>query len=118
MGNELFRRKVKRKATKKPKRNVKQLKVQMGKGLSFSNFKTTKEQWIDELRYKKLNWKNVSKKERQSKTTSSSSVTKKVFSKHWKETTPEEDKCLKLRNSSNFGVVFERKTKENQICAG
>lgn len=54
MSNELFKRKVKRKATKKTKRNVKQLKVQMGKGLSFSNFKTTKEQWIDELRYKKV----------------------------------------------------------------
>ena len=98
--NELFRRKVRRKATQKEKETLKQLKVQMGKERTSSN------------------WKNVSKRERESKITSSSIVTKKVaFSKHLKETRPKKEKCLRLRNSSNFGVVFGRR-KEHQICPG
>ena len=49
-------------------------------------------------------------RERKRKTTSSSSVTKKAFSKHW-ETKPEKEKIL-----PHFGVVLGRKTKEHRIC--
>ena len=51
---ELFRRKVKRKATKKEKEILKQLKVQMGKELTSNKLKIAKEQWVDKLRYKKV----------------------------------------------------------------
>ena len=40
--NELFRRKLRRKATKKEKEILKQLKVQMGNELTSNNFKNHK----------------------------------------------------------------------------
>ena len=53
--NKLFRKKVRRKATKKEKRILQQLKIQMGKELTSNNLKIAKEQWTDKLRYKKVN---------------------------------------------------------------
>ena len=52
--NELFRRKVRKKATKTEKEILKQLKVQMGKELTSNNLRIAKEQWIDKLRYKNV----------------------------------------------------------------
>ena len=52
--NEIFRRKVRKKATKTEKEILKQLKVQMGKELTSNNLRTAKEQWIDKLRYKNV----------------------------------------------------------------
>ena len=94
MSNELFRKKVRRKATKKKKEILKQLKVQMGKELTSNSLRIAKEQWIDKLRYKQVKLENISERERESKTTSSSSVTKKVFSKQWKEARPKKETCL------------------------
>ena len=54
MNNELFRRKVRRKATKNEKEILKQLKAQIGKRLTHNHLKIEKEQWTDKLRYKKV----------------------------------------------------------------
>ena len=54
MNNELFRRKVRRKATKNEKEILKQLKAQIDKGLTHNHLKIEKEQWTDKLRYKKV----------------------------------------------------------------
>ena len=54
MNNELFRRELRRKATKKKKEILKQLKVQVGKELLSNNLKIAKELWIDKLRHKKV----------------------------------------------------------------
>ena len=60
--NELFRRKVRRKAPKKENEILKQMKVQMGKELTSNNLKIAKKQWIDRLRYKKVKLENFVEK--------------------------------------------------------
>ena len=45
-----------------------------------------------------------------------SSLTKKTFSKHFTETRSEKEKCLRLRHSLNFGVVFGRKQKDTKYA--
>ena len=66
MNNELFRKKVRRKVTKKEE---KQLKVQMGKELTSNNLRIAQEQRIHQLRHKKVkferNYQNEKKKARQ-----------------------------------------------------
>ena len=54
-GNELHRRKQQRKATKKEKENISQLRKKMdGIEVTPKNLRVAKEQWIDKLRYKKV----------------------------------------------------------------
>ena len=54
-GNELHRRKQQRKATKKEKEILRELKTNMnGKEVTPNNLKMAKEQWLDKLRYKKI----------------------------------------------------------------
>ena len=54
-GNELHRRKQQRKATKKEKKILRELKTNMnGKEVTPNNLKMAKEQWLDKLRYKKI----------------------------------------------------------------
>ena len=51
-GNELYRRKQKRKATKKEKEIIKHLRTNMnGKEVTPQNLRILKEQWLDKLRY-------------------------------------------------------------------
>ena len=52
--NELYTRKIRRKATKREKEILNQIKVQMDKELTSNNLRIAKEQWIDKLRYKKV----------------------------------------------------------------
>ena len=70
MNNELFRKKVRRKGTKKEEKEIlKQLKVQMGKELTSNNLRIAQEQRIHQLRHKKVkferNYQNEKKKARQ-----------------------------------------------------
>ena len=53
-GNELHRRKQQRKATKKEKRIIIELKTKIEKETTSRNLRTAKEQWLDKLRYKKI----------------------------------------------------------------
>ena len=53
--NEIHRRKVNRKQTKKEKRILKELSANLEEGkTSTSNLRKAKEEWLDELRYKKV----------------------------------------------------------------
>ena len=55
MGNELHRRKQRRKATKREKEIINQLRASMdGKEVTSGNLRATKEQWLDKLQYKKV----------------------------------------------------------------
>ena len=65
-GNELHRRKQLRKATKKEKNIIHQLKERMdGKEVTPRNLRAAKELWIDQLRYKKVKLsKNIEKRNR------------------------------------------------------
>ena len=86
--------------------------MQTGKELNSNNLKIAKEQWIVKQRYKKVKLENcIDKRKRRQ----GNIKTKKAFSKHWKEARPKKGKCLGLRNSSNFRVVFGRKTKEKEV---
>ena len=54
-GNELHRRKQQRKATKKEKEIINQLRISMnGNEVTSRNLRAAKEQWLDKLRYKKV----------------------------------------------------------------
>ena len=54
-GNELHRRKQRRKATKREKEIINQLRASMdGKEVTSGNLRAVKEQWLDKLRYKKV----------------------------------------------------------------
>ena len=54
-GNELHRRKQRRKATKREKEIINQLRASMdGKEVTLGNLRAAKEQWLDKLRYKKV----------------------------------------------------------------
>ena len=54
MSNELYRRRKRRKATKKEKGIVKELRVLIEKDATNYNLKNAREQWLDRLRYKKI----------------------------------------------------------------
>ena len=55
VGNELHRRKQRRKATKREKEIINQLRASMdGKEVTSGNLRAAKEQWLDKLRYKKV----------------------------------------------------------------
>ena len=60
ISNEMHRRKEKRKATKREKRNLADLKKQMG-GVTATNaaLASYKEIWIDQLRYKKIKFEKM-----------------------------------------------------------
>ena len=54
-GNELHRQKQRRKATKREKEIINQLRASMdGKKVTSGNLRAAKEQWLDKLRYKKV----------------------------------------------------------------
>ena len=54
-GNELHKRKQRRKATKREKEIINQLRASMdGKEVTSGNLRAAKEQWLDKLRYKKV----------------------------------------------------------------
>jgi hypothetical protein len=53
-GNELHRRKQRRRATKKEKQILKELKTKMEKETTSQNLRAAKEVWLDKLRYKKV----------------------------------------------------------------
>ena len=54
-GNELHHRRQQRKATKKEKEILRELKTNMnGKEITPNNLKMAKEQWLGKLRYKKI----------------------------------------------------------------
>ena len=82
--NELFRRKVRRKATKKEKEILKQLKVQMGKELTSNNLKIGKELWIDKLRCRKVKLEKHIEKRKRKQDIIKFQRDQKTFSKHWK----------------------------------
>ena len=63
ISNEMHRRKEKRKATKREKRNLADLKKQIG-GVTATNvaLASYKEIWIDQLRYKKIKFEKMSER--------------------------------------------------------
>ena len=62
-GNELHRRKQKRKATDKEKKILKDLKHQMEESKTISmNIRRYKEKWVDQLRYKKVKLERMIKR--------------------------------------------------------
>lgn len=64
MSNELFRKRVRRKVTKKEEKEIlKQLKVQMDKELTSNSLIIAKEQRILKLRYKKVKFGEMYQKE-------------------------------------------------------
>ena len=52
--NELYQRRTRRKATKKEKKIIKELKASTGKETTSYNLRNTREQWLDTLRYKNI----------------------------------------------------------------
>lgn len=64
MSNELFRKRVRRKVTKKEEKEIlKQLKVQMDEELTSNSLIIAKEQRILKLRYKKVKFGEMYQKE-------------------------------------------------------
>ena len=62
-GNELHRRKQKRKSTRKEKEIAKDLRTQMnGRELTSKNIRAAKEEWLDTLRYKKVKLQKYTEK--------------------------------------------------------
>ena len=89
----------------------------MVKELISNNLKIAKKQWIDKLRCKKVKLENFVEKIKRKQDSIKFQRDQKDFF-NWKETRPEKEKCLRLRDSSNFVVVFGRKLKEHQRCPG
>ena len=52
--NKLYRMRQRRKATKKEKKVIKELRVMIDKDKINYNLRNTREQWLDNLRYKKI----------------------------------------------------------------
>ena len=52
--NVLYRRRQRRKATKKEKEIIKELRVMIEKDTTNYNLRNAREQWLDKLRYKKI----------------------------------------------------------------
>ena len=63
-GNELHRRKQRRRATKKEKQILKELKTKMEKETTSRSLKAAKEVWLDKLRYKKVKLEKCVEKRR------------------------------------------------------
>ena len=60
--NKLYRRRQRRKAIKKEKEIIKELRVLIGKDTTNYNLRNAKEQWLDRLRYKKMKLAKCEKK--------------------------------------------------------
>ena len=104
--NELFRRKLRRKASKiKEKEILKQLKVQKGEELTSNNLKIAKEQRLGKLRYKNAKLEKCIEKRKRKQDN------QKEFFKKLEGHQTRERKCLRSRNLSNLLEVFGRKKK-------
>ena len=62
--NELYRRKTRRKANKKEKNIIKELKASIGKETTSYNLRNAREQWLDTLRYKNIKLAKCEEKQR------------------------------------------------------
>ena len=86
----------------------------MGKELTSNNLGIAKEHWIDTLIFKRVKLEKCIEKRKREQDKVKFQLFQKDFLKHWKETRPEKGKCLRLRNSSSFGIVFGRKQKDTE----
>ena len=85
-GNELHRRKQRRKATKREKEIINQLRANMdGKEVTSGNLRAAKEQWLDKLRYKKVKLDKYVEKGIERKTTSCSRKIRRTFFVCWRK---------------------------------
>ena len=101
--NKLYRMRQRRKATKKEKKVIKELRVMIDKDKINYNLRNTREQWLDNLRYKKIKLANVKKNGEGSKTLSCSSKTRKDSSERWKKRSHMKERCQKWKSLSSFG---------------
>ena len=118
-GNELHRRKQQRKATKKEKEILRELKTNMnGKEVTPNNLKMAKEQWLDKLRYKKIKLVKFIEKRNKKKITSCFRKIRKAFFGPWRKLKSTKVKCLKWRSLLNSGEAFGSRMNRHQICHG
>ena len=118
-GNELHRRKQQRKATKKEKEILRELKTNMnGKEVTPNYLKMAKEQWLDKLRYKKIKLVKLIEKRNKKKITSCFRKIGKAFFGPWRKLKSTKVKCLKWRRLLNSGEAFGSRMNRHQICQG
>ena len=111
VSNELYRRRMRRKATKKEKKIIKELKASIGKETTSYNLRNAREQWLDTLRYKNIKLANVKRNKGENKTMLCSNEIRKDSSEHWKEMWYMKEKCQKWKNLSRFGEVSGKEKK-------
>ena len=115
ISNEMHRRKEKRKATKREKRNLVDLKKQMG-GVTTTNaaLPSYKEIWIDQLRYKKIKFEKMTERGKRIKDNAMFEKDQRNFyrMKNFKGNN------RKWKNSLNFGEEYGRRRRLHQCYHG
>ena len=118
-GNELHRRKQKRKATEKEKKILKDLKQQMEESDTTSkNIRRYKEKWLDQLRYKKMKLEKMIERGNRIKDNANFEKTKKTFLRLWKQRLSMKENHHGWKSLLSSGLRYEKKMKKHQKCHG
>ena len=116
--NEIYRRRQRRKATKKEKEIIKELRVMIEKDTTNYNLRNAREQWLDKLRYKKIKLAKCEEKRRRKQDNIMFQREQKGFFRMLKKRRHMKERCQKWKSLSSFGEVFGKEKKERQTCHG
>ena len=118
-GNELHRRKQRRKATKREKEIINQLRASMdGKEVTLGNLRAGKEQWLDKLRHKKVKLDKYVEKGNRKKDNIMFQKDQKSFFRTLEKVEKHEGEMPEMEKFVEFWVVFGSRMNQRQICHG
>ena len=118
-GNELHRRKQKRKATEKEKKILKDLKQQPEESDTTSkNIRRYKEKWLDQLRYKKMKLEKMIERGNRIKDNANFEKDQKAFFKTLEAKTVYEGEPPWMEKFVEFSAGIWEKDENHQKCHG
>ena len=107
--NEIYRRRQRRKATKKEKEIIKELRVMIEKDTTNYNLKNAREQWLDKLRYKKIKLAKCEEKRRRKQDNIMFQQDQKGFFRTLEEEEAHEGEMPEMEKFVEFwGGIWER----------
>ena len=112
-GNELHKRKQKRKATEKEKKILKDLKQQLEESDTTSkNIRRYKEKWLDQLRYKKMKLEKMIERGNRVKDNANFEKDQKAFLRLWKQRLSMKENHHGWNSLLNSGLGYGKKMKK------